>query len=67
MKENVLKNETDFLAWKDRCTSIGDIVAAPVRYPCLARTYVSSWNYQEETSDYLYREDIAQILAEFDA
>ena len=68
MKERVLKNEADFLQWKDDCICEGsDTANPPERYPCLARTYVSNWNYQEETAEYLYREDVSALLAEFDA
>lgn len=68
VKERVLKNEADFLQWKDDCICEGsDTANPPERYPCLARTYVSNWNYQEETAEYLYREDVSALLAEFDA
>lgn len=68
MKERVLKNEADFQKWKDDWFREGsDTAEPPARYPCLARTWVSNWNYQEETAEYLYREDVAALLAEFDA
>lgn len=68
MKERVLKNDADFQQWKDDCIYEGiDTAEPPARYPCLARTYVSNWNYQEEAAEYLYREDVVAILAEFDA
>lgn len=67
MKERVLKSEADFKKWKDECIHVGDTAEPPVQYPCLARTYVSSWNCQEETAEYLYRDDVSAILEEFDA
>lgn len=67
MEERVLKNEADFLKWKDDNIFDGDTAEPPARYPCLARTYVSSWDHEEETAEYLYREDVAALLSEFDA
>lgn len=68
MKERILKNEADFLAWKDdECVGGDDEVTLPDKYPCLASTEVASWVYQEERTVYKYREDIVAILAELDA
>jgi hypothetical protein len=67
MKERVLKNEADFVQWKEDCIAHSDTAEPPTKYPCLARSFVSDWNYQEETAEYLYREDIAALLAEMDA
>lgn len=67
MNERVLKNEADFLKWKADLLTSADTAEPPKRYPCLARTYVSDWTYQEEEAEYLYREDIVALLAEFDA
>jgi hypothetical protein len=66
MNERVLKNKADFLQWKEEHIFIGDIAEEPDKYPCLARTDVSNWNYQEETAKYLYREDVAALLAEME-
>lgn len=67
MKERVLRNEADFLRWKDDNLCDSDTANPPEHYPCLARTYVSNWNYQRETAEYLYREDVAALLASMDA
>lgn len=66
MKERVLKTELDFDKWKMDSTCSCDFVPNPEKYPCLARTYVSDWACEEETAEYLYRNDIVAILAEFD-
>ncbi len=64
MKERILKNEADFIKWKDDYLCDSDIVEDPIKYPCLAKTRVSNWNYQEEEAEYFYVEDIEHILKE---
>jgi len=64
MKDKVLKNESDFLKWKSDNIFDGDTANPPERYPCLARTYVSSWNCQEVSAEYLYRKDVEKLLSE---
>jgi hypothetical protein len=64
MHERILKNEEDFVKWKSDYLCDSDTVEDPVKYPCYAKTRVSNWNYQEETAEYLYVEDIENILKE---
>lgn len=64
MKDRVLKNNDDFLRWKKDCTASCDIVSQPKQFPCLAKMFVSDWAYQEETAEYLYVEDLEEILSE---
>lgn len=64
MREKILKNEADFLAWKDEECREGDEFNPPLKYPCLAMTEVSNWRWEEECAVYKYREDIIAILAE---
>lgn len=66
MREKILKNEADFLEWKE-CLSSDDLTAPPLKYPCIASTKVDSWRYETEEAFYTYREDVAAILAELDA
>ena len=66
MKERVLKSSEDFKAWKDDCICSCDTADDPKEYPCLAKTYVSDWQCEEETAEYLYRDDIIKLLKDFD-
>jgi hypothetical protein len=67
MNEKVLKNESDFLKWKQAYFSWRDVAEPPERYPCLAITTVKDMEYSEMQAEYLYREDIVALLGEMDA
>lgn len=67
MREKILKNEADFLAWKDDLLLSDAEAAPPNRYPCIANTTVTDWRPPQLSAVYKYREDIAAILAQMDA
>jgi len=64
MKDRVLKSKTDFEKWKEDCLCSCDIAEKPKEFPCVARTYVSDWSGEEETAEYLYKEDLVGLLKE---
>ena len=67
MNARLLKNAADFADWKSDNIFFGDKASEPERFPCWARTVVLSWNCEEEEAVYMYLEDVAALLASFEA
>ena len=65
MHLELLMSQAEFEAWKDEniYPFAGDVASQPIEFPCYARTIVQSWNLEEESAVYLYREDIEKMLA----
>jgi len=60
----LLKNTKDFDAWqKDNLTSHDE----PTEFPCYAYSTVSSWQYEIEEANYLYRRDVEKMLDDMNA
>lgn len=63
---DLLRNQAEWEAWvaDNLCTDAGDIADPPREFPCYARTVVTSWQNEEETAVYLYRDDIKRMHEE---
>jgi hypothetical protein len=67
MKDRILKNNAEFLRWRNDCTAPCDTVSQPYKFPCVASMYVSNWERGEETAQYLYIDDLEEIIKEMRA
>lgn len=58
----LIRNLSDFQDWKDRQTAYDDIVHPPERFPCYAYKTVTNWTHEQETANYLYLDDLEDML-----
>lgn len=63
MDEKFIENKDDLKIWAN---DVGcEIKSLPKKYPCVAKTYVSSWRDEELAANFLYKEDIAALMHMF--
>lgn len=67
MRDRVLKTRSDFEKWKKEWIFFDEVIDEPREYPCLAKTFISNWDYEEEAAEYWYREDLVELLKQMDA
>lgn len=62
MEFKLLKNQSDFEAWKGGNIFSDDAADPPKEFPCYATTVVFSWTEQKSEAEYLYYDDIEKML-----
>ena len=58
----LLRDNDDFLNWKEANTCDGDEAEPPKEYPCLVLLRVKDWNMQYEVAEYYFKDDIKGYL-----
>lgn len=63
----LLKNETEFKAWKVENILFCDEADAPKEFPCFVDRVVKNWSREEMRAVYFYRGDIQSMLDQLSA